>query len=324
MEKQLSKYLNGTANPKEFSEVLEALCAEDNDGKVSAELLKHWKETLTTAIESRENSRLLDKIHHRIALEESRAVARKFTIYRNLLKVAAVLIIGLIVTTLLFFNQPKMDLQAEITQTVTTPYGARTNFNLPDGSEVWLNSGSTISFPCQYGAIRHVELTGQAYFHVVKDGKPFFVKTGYGKVEVMGTSFDVKAYIDDSFQATLIEGSVRVSNNANQVATLKPGQQSIITSSNTIVCKEVRTDLVTSWKEGKLIFVKEPFEKVAKELERWYNVKIDLQGEKLKKLGYTGTIEMESFSEVLDLIKATTQIKTNFDKTTRILKITGK
>lgn len=324
MEKQISKYLNGTANPNEFSEVLAALCAEDYDGKVSAELLKHWKETLTTAIESRENNRLLDKIHHRIALEESRAVARKFTIYRNLLKVAAVLIIGLIVTTLLFFNQPKTELQAEITQTVTTPFGARTNFKLPDGSEVWLNSGSTISFPRHYGAIRNVELTGQAYFHVVKDGKPFFVKTGYGKVEVMGTSFDVKAYVNDSFQATLIEGSVRVSNNTNQVATLKPGQQSIITSSNTIVCKQVRTDLVTSWKEGKLIFVKEPFEKVAKELERWYNVKIDLQGERLKKLGYTGTIEMESFSEVLDLINATTQIKTSFDKNTRILKITGK
>ncbi len=323
MEKQISKYLNGTANPKEFSEVLAALCASDNDGKVSFELLKHWKETLT-AIESKENSRLLDKIHHQIGLEESRAVARKFNIYRNLLKIAAALIIGLMVTALLFYNQPKSELYVEISEAVTTPYGARTSFKLPDGSEVWLNSGSVISFPRQYGAVRNVELTGQAYFHVVKDGKPFFVKTGLGKVEVMGTSFDVKAYTNENFETTLVEGSVKVSDKTNQVATLKPGQQSIITSSNALICKAVRTDLITSWKEGKLIFMKEPFANVVKELERWYNVKIELHGERLKKLCYTGTIEMESFVEVLDLINTTTPIKSSFDKNTRILKISGR
>ena len=82
--------------------------------------------------------------------------------------------------------------------------------------------------------------------------------------------------------------------------------------------------MITSWKEGKLIFEKEPFANVATALERWYNVKIELQGEKLKRLGYTGTIEMETFSEVLELIKSTTPIKYKFDKNTRILKISGK
>jgi ferric-dicitrate binding protein FerR (iron transport regulator) len=324
MEKKINKYLKGTATPNEFSEVLAVLCAEESDGKVSVELLEHWKKILTTEIECKENIRLLDKIHHRIALEESKPVASRFTIYRNLLKIAAALIIGLMITTLLFYNQQKSGLYAEMTEAVTTPYGARTNFKLPDGTEVWLNSGSVISFPKRYGAVREVELTGQAYFHVVKDGKPFFVKTSYGKVEVMGTSFDVKAYADDDFEITLVEGSVKVSDKANQVAILKPGQQSVITSSNAFTCKEVKTDLITSWKDGKLIFVKEPFEKVTKELERWYNVKIELQGERLKKLCYTGTIEMESFSEVLDLINATTKIKSSFDKHTRILKISGR
>ncbi len=323
MEKQISKYLNGTANPNEFSEVLAAVCAEGNDGKVSVELLKHWKETLTTAIKSKENSRLLTKIHHRIALEESRAVIRKFTIYRNLLKIAAVLIIGLTVTTLLFYNQLNSELYAGMTETVTTPYGARTSFKLPDGSEVWLNSGSTISFPKQYGAVRNVELTGQAYFHVVKDGKSFFVKTGYGTVEVMGTSFDVKAYSNENFETTLVEGLVKVSDKTNQVATLMPGRQSVITPENVFLLYTVNTDLITSWKEGKLMFVNEPFQNVARELERWYNVKIELQSEKLKNLRYTGTIEMETFNEVLELINTTTPIKHKFDKNTRVLKISG-
>ena len=324
MEKQFSKYLNSTCNPVEFAEVLNAICSDDNKDKVSTEILKLWEDTLSTAIENKENSQLLDKIHHRIALEESKTIARRFTLYRNLLKVAAVLIVGLMTTTTIFYNKPEKQLYSGIIETVTTPYGARTSFKLPDGSEVWMNSGSTISFPKQYAAIRNVELTGQAYFKVIKDRKPFVVKTRLGAIEVMGTSFDVKAYTDETFVTTLVEGSVKVSNNSNQIATLKPGQQSIISTANEFSMKEVNTELSTSWKEGKLMFVKEPFANVAKALERWYNVKIELQCGKLKKLGYTGTIEMETFGEVLELINTTTPIKYKFEKNTRVLKISGR
>ncbi len=324
MEKQFSKYLNSTCNPDEFAGVIKAICSDDNKDNFSTEILKLWEVTLSAAIENKENSQLLDKIHHRIALEESKSIARRFTLYRNLLKVAAILIVALITTTAIFFNKPEKQLYTGIVETVTTPYGARTSFKLPDGSEVWMNSGSTISFPRQYAAIRNVELTGQAYFKVIKDGKPFIVKTRLGVIEVMGTSFDVKAYKDETFQTTLVEGSVKVSNNKDQLETLKPGQQSAITASNEISLKEVNTELSTSWREGKLMFVNEPFANVAKALERWYNVKIELQGERLRKLGYTGTIEMETFGEVLELINTTTPIKYKFDKNTRILKISGR
>ena len=324
MEKKISKYLNGTANPEEFSEVVEALCAESNDEKVSLELLKFWKEALDSAIHNKENSQLLDKIHHRIAIEESKVDTRRFSLYQNLLTIAAVLITGLVISTFFFYNRQGTPTEIATVETVKTPYGARTSFILPDGSEVWLNSGSAITFPHHYGAIRNVELTGEAYFHVVKDGKPFIVKTGNGKVEVKGTSFDVKAYANEDFVTTLVEGSVKVSDRTNQVATLIPGEQSIITSCNSFTTRVVDPDLITSWREGKLIFVNEPFQRVATELERWYNVKIELNGAKLKKLGYTGTIEMESFSEVLELINTTAPIKAVFDKKTRILKIWGR
>ena len=324
MEKQFTKYLNGTANPNDFSQVLNAICAQDDTGKVSAEILKLWKETLKSAIENKENSQLLDKIHHRIALEESKAVARRFTLYRNLLKVAAVLIIGLITSTAILYNKTEKQLYTSAIETVTTLYGSRTSFILPDSSEVWLNSGSVISFPRQFGANRYVELKGQAYFKVVKDGKPFVVKTGFGSIVVMGTTFDVKAYSSEDFETTLVEGSVIVKSILNEVTTLYPGQQIVITPSNKFSVYKVNTDLITSWKEGKLIFEKEPFANVATALERWYNVKIELQGEKLKRLGYTGTIEMETFSEVLELIKSTTPIMYKFDKNTRVLMISGK
>ncbi len=324
MEKQFNKYLNSTCNPDEFAGVIKAICSDDNKDKVSTEILKLWEETLSAAIENKANNQLLDKIHHRIALEESKTIARRFTLYKNLLKVAAVLILGLITTTVLFYNKPEKQLYTAVIETITTPYGARTSFKLPDGSEVWLNSGSTISFPKQYDKIRNVKLVGQAYFKVVKDGKPFVVKTAYGNVEVMGTAFGVKAYTDDNFETTLVEGSVNIRDRKNQVANLKPGQQSVITPANEFSINDVNTDLSTSWREGKLIFVNEPFQNVAKALERWYNVKIELQGERLKKLGYTGTIEMETFVEVLELINTTTSIKYKFDKNTRVLKISGR
>ena len=324
MEKQFSKYLNSTCNPDEFAEVIKAICSDENKDNVSTEILKLWEVTLNSAIENKENSQLLDKIHHRIALEESRSVARRFTLYRNLLRIAAVVIIGLITTTAIFYSKPEKQLYTSIIETVTTPYGARTSFKLPDGSEVWLNSGSKISFPKQYGKVRNVELLGEAYFEVVKDGKPFVVKTSLGTVKVMGTSFNAKAYAGETFETTLVEGSVNVCNITNKLMTLKPGQQSSITPTNEISLKEVNTELSTSWREGRLIFVHEPFQNVAKALERWYNVKIELQGEKLKKLGYTGTIEMETFSEVLELINTTTSIKYKFDKNTRVLKISGR
>jgi len=324
IEKQFSKFLNGTCNPDEFSAVMEAICAQDDKGNVSAEILKQWKETLKTAIENKENSQLLDKIHHHIALEESKTVARRFTLYRNLLRVAAILIIGLITATTVLYHKPEKQNYITTIETVTTPYGARTSFKLPDGSEVWLNSGSTISYPKQYGTIRNVELSGQAYFKVVKDGKPFIVKTIYGNVEVTGTSLDVKAYPGENLATTLVEGSVKVGNDLSHISILKPGQQSVITQANELSISEVNTGLITSWREGKLVFVKEPFQNVAKELERWYNVRIELSGEKLKRLGYTGTIEMETFGEVLELINTTTPIKSKFDKKTRVLKISGR
>jgi ferric-dicitrate binding protein FerR (iron transport regulator) len=242
--------------------------------------------------------------------------------------VAAVFIAGLITATVLLYNRhdipPVKQVYAAIIETVTTPYGARTNFKLPDGSEVWLNSGSKISFPRQYDKLRNVELSGQAYFKVLKDGRPFMVKTNCGNVEVMGTSFDVKVYENENFETTLVEGSVNVRNRTYKMAVLKPGQQSVITPTDEFSLHEVNTDLITSWKEGRLMFVKEPFQNVARELERWYNVKIELQDEKLKRLGYTGTIEMETFSEVLELINTTTPIKYKFNKNSRILKISGR
>ncbi len=317
--------MNGTCTPQEFAGVTDSFDTTVEKDIVEHDILEHWNDILQSEGENKENDPLLDQIHHRIALEDSAFVTKRLRQYQIWLSVAAVLIVGLTISSIAFYSNSTIKPIASVIQKISTPFGARTNFTLPDGSEVWLNSGSTISFPQQYGEIRSVELQGQAYFKVTKDGKPFVVKTGYGSINVMGTSFDVKAYGNENFETTLVEGSVKIEGIKNQSATLKPGQQSILTSSSDgFILKDVNTGLFTSWKEGKLIFVNEPFKNVARELERWYNVKIELRGEKLKKLGYTGTIEMETFGEVLELINTTTPINHTFDKRTRVLIINGR
>ena len=239
--------------------------------------------------------------------------------------VAAAFIIGALITTVVIKPTNQETSSVVQMQNVQTPHGAKTNFQLPDGSIVWLNSGSELSFPSQFDKTRPVTLTGEAFFEVEKSSKPFIVSTIYGEVEVQGTSFDVRAFANEGFQTTLVEGSVKVigKSKSNEVALL-PGQQANL-SENKIIVGNVETELFTSWKEGKLIFRDERLPLVAKRLERWYNVKIELAGDKrLTEIRYNGTLEMESFSEVLQLLKVTAPIDYTFNEKTRTIKITYK
>lgn len=244
------------------------------------------------------------------------------TSFLKVASIAAAFIIGVLITTVVINNfHPEANQLAQM-QSVTTPYGAKTNMMLPDGSWVWLNSGSTLSFPINFDINRPVTLEGEAYFEVEKSNKPFIVSTKYGNVEVLGTKFNVSAYEEEIFQATLASGSVKVKEIMTKKAVvIKPGQQAGI-SENKITVKEVEVDLFTSWKDGKLIFKKEYLPVVAKRLERWYNIKIELANDKrLSDIWYSGTIEMESFSEVLDLLRVTAPVDFTYNEKMRTIKI---
>ncbi|MGV8093628.1 MAG: FecR family protein [Mangrovibacterium sp.] len=239
---------------------------------------------------------------------------------RWIIAVAAAFILGLFIPTVFYFTGKDGTDTVSQVEEISIPYGAKTNFVLPDGSTVWLNSGSSLSFPLRYQGDRTVKLKGEAYFDVVKNGDPFIVSTGYGKVEVLGTSFNVKAYDDGEFEATLVEGSVKINGSGNQSITLLPGQQSYL-SNGELNIRKVDTEIFTSWKEGKLIFYREPFAQMARRLERWYNVKIEIDLKEMKDLWFTGTIEMETLSEVMDLIRRTMPVQYNYNQKTRTMRI---
>lgn len=277
------------------------------------------KESEKTDIVPRSNPELLGKIKGGIAIERRKRTYRKLKIYRLGLSAAAVLIIALLLGNVFLYRLKQPEI-AE--QTITTPNGAKTSYTLPDGSSVWLNSGTTISFPVKFGEKREVQLTGEAFFKVTKNGKRFTVLTEYGEVEVKGTSFDVNAYAgEDLFETTLVEGSVafKVKGSDNEVS-LKPGEQ-IVKTPDGFVIKKVDTKYFTSWKDGKLLFYREPFPSFIKKLERWYNVKIEYSDPKLDKLWYTGKIEMEGISEVMEMISKSTSISYHYNKKMRTFTI---
>ena len=151
--------------------------------------------------------------------------------------------------------------------TMSTPRGGQYQLSLPDGSKVWLNSESSITYPVVFAAQeRKVKITGEAYFEVAKDKtKPFRVETNDMQVEVLGTHFNVKAYADEGpTKTSLLEGSVKID---KQI--LKPGQAF---TNGRIVPTDVDQDV--AWKNGIFNFNNQNLSQVMKELARWYDLEI--------------------------------------------------
>jgi transmembrane sensor len=242
--------------------------------------------------------------------------------YRFAGPIAAAFIIGFVIAAFVFGNiSGHPDKLAAVQQKISVPYGARTQFMLPDSSIVWLNSGSELLFPSHFYNERAVTLAGEAYFDVKKGETPFVVSTVYGDVAVKGTSFNVKAYHDDFFETTLVEGQVNVLAEKGDEVTLRPGFQATLCGTK-FKTKKVETELFTSWTKGKLIFRKEYLPDMARRLERWYNIKIELDDDvRLKSIHYTCTIEMESFSEVLNLLKVTAPVDFSWNEEARVIKL---
>jgi ferric-dicitrate binding protein FerR (iron transport regulator) len=159
--------------------------------------------------------------------------------------------------------------------TIRTPKARQFQVVLPDGSEVWLNAGSSLKYPTAFIKGRVVEISGEAYFEVTKNAAmPFKVKMNeQAAVEVLGTKFNVNAYSDEkSIDATLLEGSVRVNAGAQKVI-LRPGQQAQLNGTLT-VNDHVNTDQVIAWKTGIFNFDGLGIEAVMRQLSRWYDIEV--------------------------------------------------
>ncbi len=168
------------------------------------------------------------------------------------------------------------------TNTIQTPRGGEYEVILADGTKVWLNSASSLSYPTAFrGNDRQVQLKGEAYFEIAEDkNKPFKVFVGDVQVEVLGTHFDIMAYEDENaIKTTLLAGAVRVTEKGTGSRVLAVNQEaSIDRSSGSMSVKEVDADESVAWKDGFFQFEGVPIETVMRQLTRWYDVDVEYEG----------------------------------------------
>lgn len=186
--------------------------------------------------------------------------------------------------------------------TLSTNNGETYQVRLPDGSLVWLNSASSLSYSTAlvHSGKRSVNLVGEAYFEISKDkNHPFVVKTGNQEVEVLGTHFNVNAYDDESTaKTTLLEGSVKIKNKMKQKI-LIPGEQASVDRDDISVGK-VNTEYAIAWKNGVFRFTDKTLDAGMREIARWYNVQVTYKRPELKNELLGGRIsKYASINQVL-------------------------
>ncbi|MBC9932865.1 FecR family protein [Chitinophaga qingshengii] len=161
--------------------------------------------------------------------------------------------------------------------TLTTPRGGQYRIQLPDGTAVWLNAASSITYPTAFTEkVRAVIITGEAYFEVAANTRqPFRVDVnGKATVEVLGTRFNVNAYTDEnSIRTTLVDGSVRVNHKQASVV-LKPGQQAAISETGLQLLEHPDLDMAMAWKNGSFQFDHAHLKEVLRQMARWYDVTV--------------------------------------------------
>lgn len=245
--------------------------------------------------------------------------------YQNVMswwqKVAAVLLIPMFLfSTYLWINNRKTSALQTTMQEVTALPGTRTKVNLPDGSIVWLNSGSTLTYPTFFANNeRCTTLSGEGYFSVKTDkSHPFYVNVNNIRVMVTGTELNVEGYRGDSINSVILtNGSVNIITQDNKQIALKPNQcfsLNILTQKHTVYAMDAAS--YSTWKDGILAFRDDPLENVFKRIGRAFNVDIRINNPQLATQKYRATFEGESLQQILDLISLSAPIKYKRLKTT--------
>lgn len=342
-----SKKLSGEASGNELKD-LENLINQHPEWQYSIQNLEDlWKHQPSRDFMHEEDAYLLH-LHRmnelNIPFGDNLAEGQVIEIKRNRNKwywaAAAIFIIA---TGLFAFNRfkgsdkaDKESIAGQVNEVSTRP-GSKSMVKLPDGSVVWLNAGSKITYNKEFGIeTREVSLIGEGFFDVTKNkDKPFIIHTSSITIKVLGTSFNVKAYPEDKqTETSLIHGSIEVTikNRPNDKIILSPSEK-LIVENNIVLQKEKTTTSLgttpppaatiaplvsinklkysavdstvaeTQWINNKLVFRDESFADLAVKMERWYDVKMEITDPVLKQARLNGIFESETILQALEALK---------------------
>jgi ferric-dicitrate binding protein FerR (iron transport regulator) len=269
---------------------------------------------------------VLSRINYRITsleAEEKRFTLNEYFTWGS--RIAVILLIPLLVF-FIYRNARIEKLNKTTWIEINAPAWTRIQFNLPDGTKGWLNSNSKLLYQGNFSVDRHVTLDGEAFFDVKKNpDKPFTVSADDIQLKVLGTRFNISSYKNENnIEVVLEEGSLLFNDRkSNKQYTMVPND--LITYDKTKMdfsAKPVQAQKYLSWKEGKLVFRNDPLDVIARRLERWYNVDVEVNVEICQDLSLFATFTDENLEEVLELLKQSLPIdytiedgNLNFDNT---------
>ncbi len=334
----LISYITGNATGEEKILIDTWLQENDENKQILAEVSDIWDASSLHSDHHVNSNIQYQKLRSRIR-KSNYVLGRAKPVIRYAAIIILSLVLGGLITHFYDIGETVNNNDETITR-ITAPMGSKTNLLLPDGTEVWLNAGSSLSYSDQYAMHleREVKLDGEAYFKVAENKeKPFAVIAEEVIIRALGTSFNVKAYTDEPvISATLVEGKIAIAsiNKKEDEIILKPNEQIEINRENfqvnrpTGINNNVAEDKTmskqpvqlplkkkeisiksnintlphTSWKDNKWIIENEELSSLARKLERRYAISIKFYNEKLKKIRFTGTLMEESLEQVLEVI----------------------
>jgi ferric-dicitrate binding protein FerR (iron transport regulator) len=306
--KKIIRYFRGKESDEDASYVGEVFRDKGKEKELEHLLRQQWYELLP---EDEEDKKNLDHILYRIHYEiNTRLSARKAwpgdNIIKWTLRIAGVIILPLVV----FIGiQTYKDayVKKETWVEIKAPAWTRAQFSLPDGTTGWITSNSSIKYNGNFNADRQVTLKGEAFFDVFKDKKrPFEVKTNEIFVSVLGTRFNIASYENENNVEVVLEEGKLVFNDKemNKSYTMKPNNLVIYDKTlKDFSIEVVQPHKYLSWTEGKLIFRNDPLDVVAKRLERWYNIDVEVNVSSTEDIRWRATFLDEGLEDVLSIMK---------------------
>ena len=233
-------------------------------------------------------------------LDQGDKKTRVLSPYRSLAFKVAASITLLIVWSFLFYQVVFK------TETIVKESGAeKIQFTLPHGSVVWLNEKSKVTYVSDFNNERHIELSGEAFFEVTHNpDKPFVIQADKSEVKVLGTSFNVRAYENESQnEVYVVTGKVSLADNSEQNIVLSPGEEGILDKQNGVLSRSAETNPNhIAWKSKQLIFKKTSLTEVAETLEKYFQISITVKNPDLKKCRFTSSFNNPTLEEVIEAI----------------------
>ncbi len=319
---RLQNWLNKDAKNRKVLASIEKLWeATDRQDKESlfrdSELEKDWWR-ISEHIQNRETKKHNKRIWH------IQKISGRKSVLFSLLKVAAVILVAALsaLFTLQFASDSKKSDNAPVIREIVTQRGERANVQLSEGTKVYLNADSKLFKPENFSTDRRVvELTGQAYFEVIPDPeRPFVIKSNGLEIEVLGTSFDVNSYEENSeFMVSVREGRVEIrrEKTGTEKLTLNAGEvgtYSIPTKKFTVKTIE-DFGLYNGWMNGRLVFNNHSIHDVMKRIERWYDITVhwEIENSEYNNKRLTADLKTKSIRDLMDVISTTTGISYEID-----------